>query len=158
MALSYEIEVVKKAVKAGAEIVMLGDDYAYNTGPMISPKHFKEFVLPGLKKMVDVVHEMGAYCIKHSDGNLMKILDMIIETGIDGINPIDPIAGMDIQKIKKMYGKQGLHHRQHRLRESPDQRHSRPGNQSSEKVYIDGISRRWPHSFLQQQHPFKREA
>jgi len=47
---------------------------------------------------------MGAYCIKHSDGNLMKILDMIIETGIDGINPIDPIAGMDIQKIKKMYG------------------------------------------------------
>ena len=47
---------------------------------------------------------MGALCIKHSDGNLMKILDMIIETGIDGINPIDPIAGMNIQKIKKMYG------------------------------------------------------
>ena len=104
MALDYEIEVVKKAIKAGAEIVMFGDDYAYNSGPLISPSHFKEFVLPGLKKMVDLVHDMGAYCIKHSDGNLMKILDMIIETGIDGINPIDPIAGMDIQEIKKMYG------------------------------------------------------
>jgi len=104
MAFSYEMEVVKKAIKAGAEIVMLGDDYAYNQGPMISPKHFRKFVLPGLKKMVTLVHEMGAFCIKHSDGNLMKILDMIIATGIDGINPIDPIAGMDIQKIKKMYG------------------------------------------------------
>lgn len=83
---------------------MLGDDYAYNSGPLISPHHFKEFVLPGFKKMVDIVHEMGAYCVKHTDGNIMKIIDMIIETGIDGINPIDPIAGMDIQHIKKMYG------------------------------------------------------
>ena len=104
MALSYEIEVVKKAIDAGAEIVMFGDDYAYNSGPLISPSHFKEFVLPGLQKMVDTVHDRGAYCVKHTDGNIMPIMDMIIETGIDGINPIDPIAGMDIQKIKKMYG------------------------------------------------------
>jgi uroporphyrinogen decarboxylase len=106
MALAYEIEVVKHAVNAGAEIVMFGDDYAYNSGPLISPNHFKEFVLPGLKKLVDIVHELGAYCVKHTDGNIMKIIDMIIETGIDGINPIDPIAGMDIQQIKKMYGNQ----------------------------------------------------
>ena len=104
MAFSYEMEVVKRAIKAGADIVMLGDDYAYNQGPLISPIHFKEFIFPRLKKMVDVIHETGAYCIKHSDGNIMQILDLIIETEIDGINPIDPIAGMDIQKIKKMYG------------------------------------------------------
>jgi uroporphyrinogen decarboxylase len=104
MALAYEVEVVKHAIKAGAEIIMLGDDYAYNSGPLISPHHFKEFVLPGLKKIVDIVHEMGAYCVKHTDGNIMPIIDMIIETGIDGLNPIDPIAGMDIQHIKKMYG------------------------------------------------------
>jgi len=104
IAFSYEVEVVKRAIKAGADIVMLGDDYAYNQGPLISPVHFKEFIFHRLKKMVDVIHEMGAYCIKHSDGNIMPILDMIIEAGVDGINPIDPIAGMDIQKIKRMYG------------------------------------------------------
>lgn len=104
MALNYEIEIIKKAIKSGAEIVMLGDDYAYNKGPMMSPKHFREFVFPGLKKIVGVIHEMGAYCIKHSDGNIMKILDMIVESGVDGINPIDPIAGMDIEAIKKDYG------------------------------------------------------
>lgn len=104
MALAYEIAVVKKAIKAGAEIVMLGDDYAYNNGPLMSPNHFKEFVFSGLKKIVTTIHEMGAYCIKHTDGNILPILDMIIESGIDGINPIDPVAGMDIQKIKKGYG------------------------------------------------------
>lgn len=104
MALSYEAQFVRRAIKAGAEIVMLGDDYAFNAGPMISPKHFREFLLPGLKKMVSVVHEEGAYCVKHTDGNIMKIIDMIVETGIDGLNPIDPIAGMDIAEVKKRYG------------------------------------------------------
>jgi len=104
MAFSYEIEVVKKAIRAGADIVMLGDDYAFNQSPLISPIHFKEFIFPRMKKMVDIIHEMGVYCVKHSDGYIMPILDMIIETGVDGINPIDPIAGMDIQKVKKMYG------------------------------------------------------
>jgi len=104
MVLSYEIEAVRKAIKAGAEAVMLGDDYAYNDGPFISPSHFREFVLPGLRKMVKMIHETSAYCIKHTDGNIMPILDMIIDSGVDAINPIDPIAGMDIQKIKEMYG------------------------------------------------------
>jgi len=104
MALAYEIEMAKRAIKAGAEVVMLGDDYAYNSGPLMSPEHFRIFVFPRLKKIVRAIHEMGAYCVKHSDGNITKILDMIIESGIDGINPIDPIAGLDIGEIKKRYG------------------------------------------------------
>jgi len=104
MALAYEIEMAKKAIKAGAEVVMLGDDYAYNSGPLMSPEHFRVFVFPRLKRIVRAIHEMGAYCAKHSDGNIMKILDMIIESGVDGINPIDPIAGLDIGVIKRLYG------------------------------------------------------
>jgi uroporphyrinogen decarboxylase len=55
--------------------------------------------------MVDVIHEEGAKVIKHSDGNLWLILDSIVGTGIDGINPIEPIAGMDIAEVKQKYGK-----------------------------------------------------
>jgi uroporphyrinogen decarboxylase len=43
--------------------------------------------------------------IKHSDGNIMPILDMIVDTGIDGLNPLEPPAGMDIGRIKQRYGK-----------------------------------------------------
>lgn len=43
--------------------------------------------------------------IKHTDGYIMPIMDMIIEAGFDCIDPIDPIAGMSLQKVKSEYGK-----------------------------------------------------
>ena len=41
----------------------------------------------------------------HTDGNIWKIFDLIIETGIDGIHPIDPMADMDLGEAKAKYGK-----------------------------------------------------
>ena len=102
--LEVNIKIARKAIRAGADIVMLGDDYAGTQGPIFSPTVFKEFILPRLKKMVDAVHEEGGKVIKHSDGNLWPILDMIVEAGIDGIHPIEPIAGMDIGEVKKKFG------------------------------------------------------
>jgi len=48
--------------------------------------------------------ELGLLVIKHTDGYIMPILDMIIDSGFDCLDPIDPIAGMDLQKIKEDYG------------------------------------------------------
>jgi uroporphyrinogen decarboxylase len=54
--------------------------------------------------MVDAIHEEGGKVVKHSDGNLWPILDMIVDTGIDGLNPMEPVAGMDIGQVKRKYG------------------------------------------------------
>jgi uroporphyrinogen decarboxylase len=72
--LEVNIRVGRKAIRAGADIVMLGDDYAGTQGPIFSPMVFKEFILPRLKKMVDAIHDEGGKVIKHSDGNLWPIL------------------------------------------------------------------------------------
>jgi uroporphyrinogen decarboxylase len=100
----FAIALARRAVRAGADIIMLGDDYAYNSGPMMSPKVFKEFIQPRLARAVQAVKEEGAFCVKHSDGNLWPILDMIVDTGVDAINPLEPVAGMDIAEVKKKYG------------------------------------------------------
>ncbi len=104
--LSCEFAVVlaRRAVRAGADIVMLGDDVAYNSGPMMSPKTYEQFILPRLARVVQAVKEEGAFCVKHSDGNLWSLLDMIVGTGVDAINPMEPVAGMDIGEVKKKYG------------------------------------------------------
>lgn len=102
--LSYDIPAMQRMVAAGVDVVVFGDDYADKNATLMSPKHFKQFVLPGLKRCVDAAHEAGAYVIKHSDGNIMGVLDMIVETGIDGLNPLEPAAGMDISLIKHRYG------------------------------------------------------
>lgn len=102
--LSYDLRLIERAVAAGVEVVILGDDYADKNGPLMSPGHFREFFLPGLKKAVDVAHRAGAYVIKHTDGNIMPLLDMIVGSGIDGLNPLEPAAGMSIGQVRELYG------------------------------------------------------
>ena len=104
VALSYDIPAMVRMIEAGVDVVVFGDDYADKNSTLMSPKHFKEFVLPGLKRCVDAAHEAGAYVVKHTDGNIMGVIDMIIDTGIDGLNPLEPQAGMDIALIKQKYG------------------------------------------------------
>lgn len=104
LTLRHDIRATQRIVQAGADVVILGDDYADKNRPLMSPRHFKEFILPGLKRCVDAAHMAGAYVVKHTDGNIMPILDMIVDTGIDALNPIEPAAGMDIALLKQRYG------------------------------------------------------
>jgi len=96
--------VVRNAIRAGAEVIILGDDYAHNHGPLMSPEIFQRFILSRLSKMIDMIHDEGAYCIKHSDGYLYPLLDMIVSSGPDCINPIEPVAGMKLKKVKELVG------------------------------------------------------
>jgi uroporphyrinogen decarboxylase len=102
--LRCNMRIVQRAIRAGAEVIILGDDYAGNNGPMMSPDLFRRFILPPLTKMIAMIHDEGAFCIKHSDGNLYPLLDMIIAAGPDGINPIEPVAGMELKKVKQLVG------------------------------------------------------
>ncbi len=101
----YYCQLYQSAIKAGADGVVLADDWAYNTAPMMSPRHFREFVLPYFDRAVKAVQAAGGFAIKHSDGNIWPILDMTIGTGVDALNPIQPDAGMDIGEVKQKYGK-----------------------------------------------------
>ena len=101
---AYNFQLGLRAIREGAEILVFGDDYASAHGPLMSPKHFETLIFPRLRKFVDRYKAEGGYCVKHSDGNIWSLLDAIVNLGFDAINPIDPIAGMDIEKVKGMYG------------------------------------------------------
>lgn len=102
--IEYKCRVMERAVKLGANILLSGDDYANRKGPLVSPKLFREFILPYLKRVVALAKRLNVPFIKHSDGNLWRIIDMLIEAGIDGLHPIEPAAGMDIAEVKRVYG------------------------------------------------------
>ncbi len=104
MSVTVNLELAKEVVARGVKIVYTGDDYAYNKGPFMSPKHFREFFYPGLCRVMQGYKELGLYVIKHTDGNLWPIIDMIIDSGIDCLDPIDPQAGMDLAEVKAKYG------------------------------------------------------
>jgi len=102
--IEYKKRIAERAIDEGADVILTGDDYAYRTAPIMSPILFREFVLPYLQEMVDLTKRRKVPFIKHTDGNLMPILDMIIDTGIEALDPIEPIAGMDIGWLKEKYG------------------------------------------------------
>lgn len=101
---SYQSKILENAAKEGVDILLTGDDYAGHMGPLMSPTHFEEFVFPYLRKAVGVAKKYNLPFIKHTDGNLWKIIDMIVNAGIDALHPIEPLAGMDIGEIKEKYG------------------------------------------------------
>jgi len=89
---------------AGAEVALMCADYCFNDGPFLSPKMFREFVTPYLATAVEGLREMGMYTIKHTDGNIMPILDQLVEARPHAIHSIDPQAGVSLKKVKEMVG------------------------------------------------------
>jgi len=100
----YYLRYIRNCIEVGAEIIFISGDYATTKWPMLSNEHFAKHVIPVLKALVDETKNRGAYVLKHTDGNIMPIIDMILDTGIHGLHPIDPNAGMDLGEIKKKYG------------------------------------------------------
>jgi hypothetical protein len=72
------------------------DDMAGNNAPMFSPSQFERIFLPGYRRMIKAYRDAGApHVFLHSDGNILPILEMLVDAGIDGLNPLERRAGMD---------------------------------------------------------------
>ena len=102
--LKYQLGYLKNCIEVGVDIILIGGDFATTQGPMVSPKHTARFLIPPLQKMVEYAQSLGARVIKHTDGNIWRIFDLIVGTGVNGVHPIDPEAGMDIGEAKAKYG------------------------------------------------------
>ncbi len=104
MVLDYNLRYIKNCIEAGADAIWIGGDYATNFGPVLSPKLMEKFAIGPLKAQVEACKERGTRVIKHTDGDIWSIFDMLVASGLDGIHPIDPVAGMDIGEAKVRYG------------------------------------------------------
>ncbi len=84
--------------------IWIYDDMAFNGGPMFSPRAFERVFLPAYRRMIGAYKAAGArYVFLHSDGNIRPLLDMLIDAGIDGLNPLERRAGMHLARIRKRY-------------------------------------------------------
>lgn len=104
MSVTINLELAKAVAARGVKIVYTGDDIAYSKGLLMSPKHFREVLYPGFVRVIRGFKDLGLYVIKHTDGNLWSIMDLLVEAGIDCLDPIDPLAGMDLGEVKAKYG------------------------------------------------------
>ena len=83
-----------------------GPEYA--SPPYLPPYLFREYVTDYVKPMVDIIHKYGGYARVHSHGRLKDILDMIVETGCMGLDPIEPPnqGDIELEYVRRKYGKE----------------------------------------------------
>ncbi|UCG03996.1 MAG: hypothetical protein JSW11_08405 [Candidatus Heimdallarchaeota archaeon] len=97
----WTISLVEQANQNEVDFIILGDDVADNSRPLISPKLFRKLILPEYKKIVNVSE---VPIIWHSDGHVTPLLSMIIEAGFAGVHSLESKANIDLADIKSQYG------------------------------------------------------
>ncbi|MDD2392510.1 MAG: uroporphyrinogen decarboxylase family protein [Eubacteriales bacterium] len=82
----------------------LCSDYCFNVNPFFGPELFDEFIKPYLRDVIKEYREEGYYVIKHTDGNIMPILDSIVDCEPHAIHSLDPQGGVDLGNVRDLVG------------------------------------------------------
>jgi uroporphyrinogen decarboxylase len=98
-------KIVLDATEGMLDAVLLGNDFGSQTGLMVRPEHLREFVFPGMRRLVDQAHRYGVKVIYHSCGSIHDLVEDLIEIGVDAIHPIQAAArNMDAERMAADFG------------------------------------------------------
>jgi hypothetical protein len=82
------------------------DDMAGTKSMMFGPEQFEKYLLPRYKKMIAVIRSTGCkHVFFHSDGNIGPVIEMLLEAGFEGFNPLEPRCGLGLIGLREKYGK-----------------------------------------------------
>jgi len=98
------IESVNRFSDVGIQTFCTASDIADNGGPFFNPEQMERFILPYLERWCMYIKQIGGLSILHSDGNLNLYIDKIMNTGVNALQAIDPVAKMDIKDVKNHVG------------------------------------------------------
>jgi uroporphyrinogen decarboxylase len=88
------------------EYIILSEDMAMKTGPLISPRLYRTFVYPRLRRVVEFFKGHGVrYVGVDTDGNPEVLIPMLMDAGIDILWPLERAAGQDPLRLRKTYGR-----------------------------------------------------
>jgi len=104
MVTQFSLGQLDMLIEAGLDVLIVEDDIADKNNTLISPEQFKTFINPYNRKLVDRAHAAGLKVVRHSDGNLWSILDLLLDSGYDGLNPLEPQADMHLKRVKDYCG------------------------------------------------------
>lgn len=105
--IDFTIETLRdKISELSIDYVFLGEDMAYKTASMISPKMVREFMFPGYRRLMDFLHTNNVKSvIMDCDGYIGELIPLWIELGIDGVWPVEIAASNDPIAYRKRFGK-----------------------------------------------------
>jgi uroporphyrinogen decarboxylase len=101
--LEYNLQIVEHACAHPLDGFRFGDDWGQQTGLIMGPALWREFIQPRIRQMYQRVKAKGKTVLIHSCGKVDEIFPDLIEAGLDVFNPFQPEV-MDVYAMKKKYG------------------------------------------------------
>jgi Uroporphyrinogen-III decarboxylase len=99
----YQCKVITHAAgKLDLDCVFFGDDWGMQTGLMMGPKLWDEFIRPYATQMYQHTHSHGLKVLIHSCGKVESLFEDIITAGVDCFNPFQPEV-MDVHALLRQY-------------------------------------------------------
>jgi uroporphyrinogen decarboxylase len=110
--LAYENTVrIYERIPGKVMLSYVAEDMGGQTDLMFSPAHIREFLLPGMQRMIDLARQAGVFVFHHNDGNCRRIIPDMIAAGIDILNPLQwRIPGMEREVLKREFGGRVIFH------------------------------------------------
>jgi uroporphyrinogen decarboxylase len=101
------IERILRAARGRIDLVLCGDDFGSQRGPLISPASFDRIFAPKKKELFDLAHAYGAKVSHHCCGSSRALIPRFIACGMDCLQTIQARAvGMDPYGLKRDFGDQ----------------------------------------------------
>ena len=97
----------RAAIDAAANLLdgfVIWGDVAYKRSTFLAPAFWRENFKPWVAKMTNYAHQNGLPVIYHGCGNVKALLPDYLEIGIDGYNPLEVKAGLDVVALRRQYG------------------------------------------------------
>ena len=83
------------------------EDMAYKTGPLIGPEMVRRYMLPRYKRVVEFVRSRGVeFVYLDSDGDVSSLIPVWLDAGVNVITPFEVQAGMDVNEVRRRYGRE----------------------------------------------------
>jgi len=87
------------------DIFFLGNDLGSQTGPLLGDALFRRFLLPHLKRLIDLGHSYRLKVMMHCCGGFAPLIPAMIEAGLDGLHAVQTsCSGMDLKTLKSQFG------------------------------------------------------
>jgi len=84
--------------------IWFAEDLGFKEHSFMSPAMFKEFIFPAYKKTFDYAHSLGLPVVLHSCGYIEKLVPLLIEAGINCLQPMEIKSGMNLLRLYNQFG------------------------------------------------------
>ena len=104
----FYAEVSRRTFEAASreiDIFFIGNDFGSQTGPLLGVELFERFILPHLKRLIDLGHDYGLKVQLHCCGGFAPLIPALIAAGLDALHAVQPCCqGMDLRTLKAEFG------------------------------------------------------